>query len=126
MPGMTRLTRRFPLRVPLTVRLLDMPEVAASASETANISAGGALFATDLPLATGNSVELTLRMPEEVVGRPSNAWRCRGRVVRVAPGTATEIGPRVAVEFQYYELLGGTSEVDLDTYDTAASRRVTQ
>lgn len=113
MSGLTRrLTRRFSLHVPLMVRPLDAPEVAAFPAETANISAGGALFTTELRLAAGKAVEMVLRMPEEIVGRPSHQWRCRGRVVRVDSDALTESETRVAVEFQYYEVLGARSVVD--------------
>jgi len=44
---------------------------------------------------SGTPVEILMRMPEEIVGKPSRAWLCRGRIARVQEylsGDHVEIG----------------------------------
>lgn len=100
-----RQTVRFQLSVPFWIRLPKSPDTPARLVEASNISATGLYFVTDLPLQVGTPVEITLRMPEVVVGKQSREWRCRGQVVRVKLGRLPDGKPGIGVEFQYYEVL---------------------
>jgi Tfp pilus assembly protein PilZ len=73
--------------------------------ESVNISKTGAFFATDLPIAIGSAVEVLLKMPEELTGKPAAEWRCAGRVVRLQPADALGGKLGVGVEFDYHEIL---------------------
>jgi hypothetical protein len=100
-----RQTARFELKVPFWICLPKSPETPARLVEASNISATGLYFVTDLPLQVGTPVEVSLRMPEVVVGKQSREWCCRGQVVRVKPGALPDGQPGIGVEFQYYEVL---------------------
>ncbi len=75
---------------------------------THDLSARGASFYSDVTLALGDAVELTLVMPSEITLAESMRVRCRGKVVRVfssvVPG---KFG--VAVQLHGYEFLPDVS-----------------
>lgn len=100
-----RHTPRFDLRVPLRIQPLDSSGTPERQVESSNISSRGVYFATDLPLAVGTPLQMTLRMPEEVVGKPSREWSCNGRVVRVHPNSGPHDKLGVGVEFHWHEVL---------------------
>jgi hypothetical protein len=54
-------------------------------AESENRSERGVFFATNAPLVIGSAVEILLKMPEEISGRPTTEWRCTGHVVRLEP-----------------------------------------
>jgi hypothetical protein len=71
--------RRFPLKLPVSVKSADGDQMA----QTANISANGVLFQVEADMPVGSSVEFTISVPAEVVGTASDVrLDCRGRVVR--------------------------------------------
>jgi len=92
--------QRFDFHLPVTVRL------AGSEREgygfTQNLSARGAFFYTDFPLAEGNSIELTLVMPSEITLAENMRVRCRGKVMRVVPTANKAV---VAAYLEGYEFL---------------------
>jgi hypothetical protein len=62
------------------------------------------LLYTDLAVAEGDAVELTLSMPSEITLTESMRVRCRGKVMRVSTDLAgTKFG--VAVHLEGYEYL---------------------
>lgn len=77
-----RLFRRHNLRIPLRVRIWKStaPE---QTTESLNLSPHGIYFVTDRPLREGETVEILLKMPEEITDEPATEWRCTGHVVRV-------------------------------------------
>ncbi len=100
--GERRFTPRYPLKVPLTIQKLGTALTAAQSTETANISVRGVCFASECRFEVGTPVQIALRMPEEVTGRVSQEWNCRGRVVRVEADS--ECRTLIGVEIQYYEI----------------------
>jgi hypothetical protein len=100
-----RQSARFDLNVPFWIQLPNSPETPAQLVEASNISATGLYFVTDLVLQVGTAVDISLLMPEVVVGKQLREWCCRGRVARVAPGELPDGKPGIGVEFQYYEVL---------------------
>jgi len=71
---------------------------------THDLSARGASFYSDVTLALGDAVELTLVMPSEITLAESMRVRCRGKVVRVFPSVVPgKFG--VAVQLHGYEFL---------------------
>jgi Tfp pilus assembly protein PilZ len=106
-----RHTQRFDMALPLLVRL----ENSLSAERDAvsfNISHRGLYFSTDLPVKVGSRMEILLKMPEAIVGRPVREWRCHARVVRVVPLPAPQEAMGVGVEFIYYEVLRNRAPVE--------------
>jgi hypothetical protein len=97
-----RCGQRFSLHVPVSLRLCGSQH--ESGGFTQDLSARGSFLFTDFPLAVGESIEVTLRMPSEITLGDSMRVRCQARVLRVVQPTAgTRLG--VAVHFAGYEYL---------------------
>jgi hypothetical protein len=94
-----RLTQRHSLRIPLELRLwgAEGPEHRA---ESIDLSGRGVLLETPLPLEVGSTVELRLKLPEEITGQPTTEWRCRGCVVRVVECGVSNNQLRVGLHFE--------------------------
>ena len=99
-----RLAQRFPLKIPIRVRI---PKSAATerAAESLNLSTRGICFATDLPLREGTPVQLDFEMPEEVTHKASSEWRCTGHVIHVRRQRSLGSTVSVGVRFDCYEVL---------------------
>jgi Tfp pilus assembly protein PilZ len=74
-------------------------------AESENLSERGVFFATDAPLIIGSEVEILLKMPEEISGRPTTEWRCTGHVVRLEPVDTRRGKLGVGIQFDCYEIL---------------------
>lgn len=97
-----RKTQRFSFNLPVSVRLAGSDH--EGYGYTQDLSGRGALFYTELPLAEGDAVELTLQMPSEITLAEVMRVRCVCKVMRITPpagGTARG----VAVHFERYEFL---------------------
>ena len=99
-----RATRRLQLNTALRVRVWKSGPTERIA-ECVNLSEAGTFFATDAPIAIGSVVEVLVKMPEEITGKPPMEWRCTGHVVRLQPLGAPRGNLGVGVEFDYYEIL---------------------
>ena len=99
-----RATRRFALRLPLSVKPPGEtgPEISA---ETRDVSARGICFYMPQPLAHGSDLEFTLTLPPEITLTESIRVRCFGRVVRVEKGERAN-AVAVAAVIDRYEFLG--------------------
>ena len=97
---------RVEMHVPIRVRALDAGLAPRLFAEAVNVSATGLLFATSARFESGTPVEVLFRMPEEIVGHPSNDWRCKGEVVRVEEHQTPTTRYDVGVRFVCYEVLG--------------------
>jgi len=102
-----RQTARYDVEIPLTIRRTDRANAPARMALSSNISASGLCLATDLPLKVGAPVEIAMRMPEQVTGKPASEWLCRGQVVRVEEDELRNEKHCVGVAFQYYEVIEG-------------------
>jgi hypothetical protein len=75
-----RLTR-YNLRTPLRFRALGIgADSSEHFTEALNISRGGFFFASSAPLRVGMQLEVTLRMPIEVVANAANEINCTARI----------------------------------------------
>jgi len=100
-----RATRRFPLRLPVTVRYGDAAE--EHTAQTRDVSARGICFFVDSAIQAGSPIDFTLTLPPEITLTESIRVRCKGRVVRVEGGTpATKMA--VAAVIDEYEFLTET------------------
>jgi Tfp pilus assembly protein PilZ len=107
-----RISRRLQFKTPLRVRVWKSGP-AEQLSESENLSERGAFFATDALLVIGSAVEILLKMPQEVTGKPAVDWRCTGHVVRLEPIDASHDRLGVGVQFDCYEILRSTTEIPL-------------
>src|SRR5579871_1946756 len=98
-----RATRRFSLRLPISVRYQDGASGEKSAF-TRDVSARGICFSLDAPLSEGTNIEFTLTLPPEITLTESIRVRCKGKVVRVDEG-GNEGRVAVAAVIDEYEFL---------------------
>ncbi len=96
-----RSTRRFSLRLPVTVKFSDSLEKPA---QTRDVSARGICFYMDSSVSEGSDIEFTLTLPPEITLTESIRVHCKGKVVRVEPqGPAGRVG--IAAVIERYEFL---------------------
>jgi hypothetical protein len=88
-----RATRRFALRLPVSVTYAEDGSLEKSA-ETRDVSARGICFYVDSDIANGSAIEFTLTLPPEITMTESIRVRCKGKVVRVEGGAS---GGKLAV-----------------------------
>jgi hypothetical protein len=81
-----RATRRFALRLPVSVNYTDNGTQEKSA-QTRDVSARGICFYVDSHIEAGAVIEFTLTLPPEITLTESIRVRCKGKVVRVDPAT---------------------------------------
>lgn len=97
-----RAGQRFDFQIPVSLR------VAGSHREghgfTQNLSAKGISFCTEMALAEGEMLEVTLVMPSEITMAESMPLRCRGKVLRASP-SGVPIKCVAAVHLEHYEYL---------------------
>jgi PilZ domain len=100
-----RLTVRHNIRTPIRIRPWKsaIPE---ERSESENLSEKGILFATDSVIPVGTWLEILLKMPEMITGKPTTEWLCSGRVVRVIPIDSTRGKHGVGVRFDRFQVPG--------------------
>jgi len=95
-----RATRRFALRLPVSVNYAG-DSSAALAAQTRDVSARGICFYLDAPLNTGSAIEFTMTLPPEITLTESIRVRCKGKVVRVDNGQPDAKVPVAAVIDEY-------------------------
>jgi hypothetical protein len=97
-----RATRRFALRLPVSVRYGENGE--EHAAQTRDVSARGICFYVDSAIQAGSALDFTLTLPPEITLTESIRVRCKGRVVRVeGGGPANKLA--VAAVIDEYEFL---------------------
>ena len=75
-----RATRRFALRLPVTVRYGD--DSNEHSAQTRDVSARGICFFVDSGIQAGSPIDFTLTLPPEITLTESIRVRCKGRVDR--------------------------------------------
>ena len=101
-----RSTRRFALRLPVSVTYSD-DGAQEKAAQTRDVSARGICFYVDSAIAAGSAIEFTLVLPPEITLTESIRVRCKGKVVRVDNSSA-EDKVAVAAVIDEYEFLSET------------------
>lgn len=96
-------TRRFALRLPVSVKFADTGELPA---QTKDVSARGVYFYVDTPIAQGSALDFTLTLPPEITLTDSIRVRCQGKVVRVDESPTGKVG--IAAMIEQYEFLAET------------------
>jgi len=95
-----RAAHRFDFHLPVAIQAEGAEREGFGVTQ--NLSARGAFFYTDLPLALGMGVKLTLVMPSEITLAENMRVRCPGKVMRIAAMTNKSA---VAVSLEGYEFL---------------------
>ena len=98
-----RSTRRFALRLPVSVTYSD-DGAKEKAAQTRDVSARGICFYVDSAIAAGSAIEFTLVLPPEITLTESIRVRCKGKVVRVDNSSADD-KVAVAAVIEEYEFL---------------------
>ena len=98
-----RATRRFALRLPVTVSYTENGSQEKSA-QTRDVSARGICFYLDSAIQAGAAIEFTLTLPPEITLTESIRVRCKGKVLRVDPAAA-DGKVAVAAVINEYEFL---------------------
>ena len=101
-----RATRRFALRLPVTVRYGENER--DHEAQTRDVSARGICFYIDSAIQAGAGIDFTLTLPPEITLTESIRVRCRGRVVRVEGGSSNG-KMAVAAVIDEYEFLADAS-----------------
>ncbi len=97
-----RATRRFALRLPVSVRYGETAQ--EHEAQTRDVSARGICFYVDSAMQAGSAIDFTLTLPPEITLTESIRVRCKGRVVRVESGGASG-KMAVAAVIDEYEFL---------------------
>ena len=93
--------QRFPYQVPVMLRVPG--EARSGSGFTQDLSSRGAMLWTDLSLAEGELVDITLVMPSEITLAEDMNVCCRARVVRREQVEGGK--PAVAVHIEHYDFL---------------------
>ena len=101
-----RATRRFALRLPVSVRYGENGQEQHEA-QTRDVSARGICFYLDSAIQAGSGIDFTLTLPPEITLTESIRVRCKGRVLRVEGGSAKG-KMAVAAVIDEYEFLADT------------------
>jgi hypothetical protein len=97
-----RVTRRFALRLPVSVRYGDNGH--EHEAQTRDVSAKGICFYIDSAIQAGSNIDFTLTLPPEITLTESIRVRCTGRVLRVEGGSSNG-KMAVAAVIDEYEFL---------------------
>ena len=103
-PQEKRGTRRFALRVPVSVSRNINDGAPREAANLRDVSARGICFYLDSAIEKGSPIGFTLTLPPEITLTESIRVQCKGRVVRVEDG-APEGKVTVAAVIEDYEFL---------------------
>jgi hypothetical protein len=96
-----RLGQRFPYQLPVALRVSG--ESRTGSGFTQDLSSRGAMLWTDLCLAEGQIIEMTLVMPSEITLADDMNVCCRARVMRCDQVDGGK--PAVAVHIEHYDFL---------------------
>jgi PilZ domain len=100
--------RRFPLRLPLSVRPLGVSPADEVVAECKDVSSQGVYFFLQEPLNSGSLVEILLTLPSEITRGEPVRVRCEARVQRTENLEEGRVG--IAAKIQRYRFLPGKRE----------------
>ncbi|MCI0402900.1 MAG: PilZ domain-containing protein [Acidobacteria bacterium] len=96
-----RIARRFPMRLPVSVRVSN-GGLREEVCVTRDVSSRGIFFYSDIRIREGAEIEYVLTLPREMLMMDPVRIRYRGKVVRVETGSAPQYGVAATVHrFEY-------------------------
>jgi hypothetical protein len=98
-----RATRRFRIKLPMTVRWANRSGNWETQAESEDITSRGVYFFLPAEIEKGSSVEVIIAMPHQITLAEPVRVRCQGRVRRTEIKDAHRVG--VVVEIQQYRFL---------------------
>ena len=116
-----RLTPRRKIKVPLIVQPLDGRKGPPQMVDSINISARGVCFVSRVSFEPGDSLQISLHMPERISKRPPEEWKCLARVVFARPLRGETGGIGIGATFLYYERVSKASDEKQDSISRAES-----
>jgi PilZ domain len=112
-----RASRRFLIRIPLTVRWANESVIGEAATESREVSSRGVYFNLPKDLQRNLPVEIIMTLPHELT-QAGPVWvRCQGRVLRSNPAGSGEVGVAVAMEGYEFMRTATGGEPDVQQLD---------
>ena len=99
-----RATKRFRVKLPITVRWTSRSGIGEAQTESEDISSRGVYFFLPKEINNGSSVEFVMVLPHEITLAEPVRVRCQGRVRRTEIEKMHRVG--VVAEIERYEFLG--------------------
>ena len=102
-----RMTQRFRIKLPLTVRWTSGSAIGEATTESKDVSSRGVYFFLPKEVKDGSPVEILMTLPHEITLAGPVRVRCLGRIQRshVEESTPGRVGVVAAIE--RYEFLRG-------------------
>ena len=99
-----RRARRFPMTLPVAVKIEETPGHEKTV-HTRNVSSSGVYFEFGSPLHIGTALEFIMTLPEQITKGSAVRIKCMGKVVRVdlPGGNGESLG--IAATIERYEFL---------------------
>jgi Tfp pilus assembly protein PilZ len=98
-----RITPRYNRKTPLSFHKLDALSERVQCVRALNISSRGIYFATSVPMAVGEPIEILLEMPKRITGLVTGMRRFTARVTHVEPIHSPDGDSGIGVQLLYYE-----------------------
>lgn len=108
-----RSSRRFLLKIPMTVSWNDEGDVRNAATESRDVSSRGLYFHLPRELRSGAAVEIEMPLPNELTQAGPVRVRCFGHVLRSSTERPGEAG--VAVMIERFEFLPAAAAPNLES-----------
>jgi PilZ domain len=103
-----RSRKRYPLKLPVSVRPSGVSPPGEIFTETRDVSSRGVYFFLEEPLKSGSQLELMLTLPPEITRGEPVRVRCQALVQRTENVTEDRVG--IAVKIERYRFLPGKRE----------------
>lgn len=103
-----RSTKRFPLKLALSVRPSGVRTAGEILTECKDVSSHGVFFFLQESIQSGSPLELVLTLPSEITRAEPVRVRCEARVQRTEPAGEGRVG--IAVKIERYRFLPGKRE----------------
>jgi len=101
-----RRSTRHDLKIPFWFRICNST-LPGQNCLSENLSEDGILFSTETPLSLGAALEILLKMPAIISGEGATDWLFSGHVARVDSIVSNKATPRIAVQFDCFQVLSG-------------------
>ena len=101
-------TKRFPLKLTMSVRASGTPTAEEVLTECQDVSSHGVFFFLQEALQSGSPLDIVLTLPFEITHAEPVRVRCEARVQRAEPAGEGRVG--IAASIERYRFLAGKRE----------------